>query len=406
MQNPVRRLALSNLSAQASEQVALSAAPLLAVLSFGAGAEATGWLQAAQTLPFLLLALPADLLADRTSRLHLMIGAEAIRAAALLAILVLAGTGHLGIAGLAALGALGAGGTVAQGVAAPAIVPALVPRAALASANRALELGRSLAFMAGPALGGALIGWLGAGPAYGLAIGLSLLAVAPLAGLTEPPRPAPARRNLAGELREGVGFVLSHPLLRPILVTAVLFNAAWFLLQAALVVHAVRNLGLSATGVGTVLALFGAGMVAGALASPLLAARARLGALIAAGPLVALLASLLMLATAALPSPALAGAALFLFGAGPVLWTIHTTALRQAVTPGAMLGRVSATVMTATYGARPLGAALGALLAARWGVEACLLASSLGFAAQAAVILVSPAPGLREMPAASAASPA
>ncbi|WP_338661481.1 MFS transporter [Pararoseomonas sp. SCSIO 73927] len=406
MPNPIRRLALSNLAAQASEQVALAAAPLLAVLSLGADAAATGWLQAAQTLPFLLLALPAGLLADRASRLRLMIGAEALRAAALLAILVLAGTGHLGLVGLAALGALGAAGTVAQGVAAPAIVPALVPRAGLAAANRALELGRSLAFAAGPALGGALIGWLGAGPAYGLAIGLSLLAVAPLAGLREPPRAVLARRKPAAELREGIGFVLSHPLLRPILVTAVLFNTAWFVLQAGLVVHAVRNLGLSATGVGILLALFGAGMIAGALASSRLAARARLGALIATGPLAALLGSGLMLATTALPSPALAGAALFLFGAGPVLWTIHTTSLRQAVTPGAMLGRVSATVMTATYGARPLGAAIGAMLAARWGVEACLLASTLGFAAQAGVLLSSPAPGLRSLPQASAASPA
>ncbi|MCR0982900.1 MFS transporter [Roseomonas populi] len=405
MPNAVRRLALSNLAAQASEQVALAAAPLVAVLALGAGAEETGWLQAAQTLPFLLLALPAGVLADRASRLRLMIGAEALRAAALLAILALAGTGHLGLAGLAALGALGAAGTVAQGVAAPAILPALVPRAGLAMANRSLELGRSLAFAAGPALGGALIGWLGTGPAYGLAIGLSLIAMAPLAGLKEPPRAAPARRHPARELREGVGFVLLHPLLRPILATAVLFNTAWFVLQAGFVVHAVRNLGLSAAGVGFTLGLFGAGMVAGALASPWLAARAPLGALIVVGPLSALLASLLMLATAALPSPALAGVSLFLFGAGPVLWTIHTAALRQAVTPGAMLGRVSATVMTATYGARPLGAALGALLAARWGVEACLLASTLGFAAQAAVILASPAPGLRDLPA-SAASPA
>jgi predicted MFS family arabinose efflux permease len=398
MPQAFRRLALSNLAAQASEQLALAAAPLLAVLALGAGAAETGWLQAAQTLPFLLLALPAGLLADRASRIRLMIGAEALRAVALLGILALAASGRLGLGGLAALGFLGAAGTVAQSVAAPALLPALVPRAGLARANRWLELGRSLAFAAGPALGGALIGWLGAGPAYGAAIGLSLLSAGLLAGLPEPARGATPRRHPGQELREGIGFVLSHPLLRPILATAVVFNTAWFVLQAGYIVHAVHHLGLSAAGVGVTLGLYGAGMVAGALAAPRLAGRWSLGTLIAAGPLAASLAALLMLATLALPSPALAGLALFLFGAGPILWTIHTTTLRQAVTPGAMLGRVSATVLTATFGARPLGAAIGALLAARYGVGACLLAAALGFLAQLAIILASPAARLRALP--------
>ncbi|WP_458095663.1 MFS transporter [Roseomonas sp. WA12] len=392
-------LSLSNLAAQASEQVALAAAPLIAVLALGAGATETGWLQAAQALPFLLLALPAGVLADRVSRTRLMIGAEALRAAALLAVLGLAATGRLNLAGLAALGFVGAAGTVAQAVAAPALLPAIVPREGLAAGNRLIELGRSLSFTAGPALGGALIGWAGAGPAYGLAIGLSLLSAALLAGLHEPARATPPRRHPGRELREGMQFVLRHPLLRPILTTAVLFNTAWFVLQAGYVVHAVRDLGLSATEVGITLGLCGAGMVAGALASPWLARRWPLGALIAVGPCVAALAALLMLATAVWPVPVLAGAALFLFGAGPILWTIHTTTLRQAVTPGAMLGRVSATVLTATFGARPLGAATGALLAAQYGVKACLIASAAGFLAQMAMILASPAVRLRGLPA-------
>ncbi|MBP0444224.1 MFS transporter [Roseomonas sp. SSH11] len=399
MPNPFRRLVLSNLAAQLSEQLALAAAPLLAVLTLGAGAAETGWLQAAQTLPFLILALPAGLLADRHSRLGLMIGAEALRALSLLGILLLAMNGRLELAALAALGFLGAAGTVAQGVAAPALLPRLVPREALARANRGLELGRSLAFAAGPALGGSLIGWVGAGPAYGVAIGLSLLSAGLLIGLAEPGRIPAASRHPIGELREGIAFVLGHALLRPILATAILFNTAWFILQAGYVVHAVGNLGLSATGVGITLGLYGAGMVAGALAAPRLSASWSLGALITVGPSAAALAALLMLGTAALPSPVLAGVALFLFGAGPVLWTIHTTTLRQAVTPAALLGRVSATVMTATFGARPLGAAAGALLAARYGVEACLLASACGFLAQLAVILASPAARLRALPA-------
>src|SRR5215217_6060176 len=57
-----RRLAWSNLAAQSAEQIGLAAAPLVAVLMLGAGAGEAGLLQMAQTLPFLLLALPAGVL--------------------------------------------------------------------------------------------------------------------------------------------------------------------------------------------------------------------------------------------------------------------------------------------------------------------------------------------------------
>ena len=83
------RLVWSNLSAQSAEQIALAAAPLVAVTALGAGAAETGILQAALTLPFILFAVPAGLMADRLSRRLLMTGAEALRAAALLATLVL-----------------------------------------------------------------------------------------------------------------------------------------------------------------------------------------------------------------------------------------------------------------------------------------------------------------------------
>ncbi len=397
-----RRLAASNLAAQFSEQIALAAAPLVAVLALGAGAAQTGYLQTAQTLPFLLLSLPAGVLADRMSRRALMTAAECARAASLLGLLALMALGGLNLGWLAALGFLGAVGTVAYNVAAPALVPTLVPARDLGSANRWLELARSAAFSAGPAVGGALVGWIGASSAYGLATALSLLAATLLAGLPqEAPRPTPHRR-LWRELAEGAAFVAAHPLLRPVLVTAVFFNTAWFVLQAVYVVYAVSHLGLTAAGVGITLGIYGAGMLAGALVAPWLAARLRFGALIAAGPLCALAASLILLSTLALPSGAWAATGFFLFGAGPILWTIATTTLRQAVTPNALLGRVSAVILTATFGARPVGALIGAALASRVGVEACLWVSSVGFAVQFGVLFASPVLRLRSQPEAVA----
>src|SRR6185369_190739 len=78
------RLAWSNLAAQSAEQIALAAAPIVAVLMLGVGEG-----QTALTLPFILFAIPAGLLADRISRRWVMAGSEALRATALAGILLL-----------------------------------------------------------------------------------------------------------------------------------------------------------------------------------------------------------------------------------------------------------------------------------------------------------------------------
>src|SRR5487761_513011 len=180
------RLAWSNLAAQSAEQVALAAAPIVAVLLLGVGEGKTGLLQTALTLPFILFAIPAGLMADRLSRRLLMTSAEALRAAALLAILLLIGLGRLTLPLLALAGFVAVCGTVVYSVAAPALVPALVPPPSLPAANARIELARTVAFASGPALGGVLVGWVGAAPAFGFAAALSVIAVVLLAGIYEP----------------------------------------------------------------------------------------------------------------------------------------------------------------------------------------------------------------------------
>src|ERR1700754_4621967 len=160
------RLAWSNLAAQSAEQIALAAAPIVAVIMLGVGEGQTGALQPALTLPFILFAIPAGLLADRMSRRLLMAGSEALRAVALAAILLLIWLGALNLPLLALLGFAAVCGTVVYSVAAPALVPSLVSPEQLAAANARIELARTIAFASGPALGGALVGWLGASPAF------------------------------------------------------------------------------------------------------------------------------------------------------------------------------------------------------------------------------------------------
>ncbi|MEO7640715.1 MAG: MFS transporter [Ramlibacter sp.] len=394
------RLAWSNLAAQSAEQLSLAAVPLVAVLLLGAGPGEIGLLAALQSLPFLLLSIPLGLLADRVSRRRLMVGAEVLRALSLLALLVMVLRGQLSIAGLALLGFAGAVGTVAFSVSAPALVPALVPREAMAQANGRLELARSAAVAGGPALAGSLVAWAGAPAAFVLAAMLSAGAVVLLLRLAEPARTLAPRRHALLEIRDGGRFVWHHQYLRPMVLCGVVWNISWFVLQAAYVPYAVRVLGLSAQGVGFTLACYGAGMVVGALlAARLVAAMPFFGHAVQFGPAVSVLAAATMVATLWLPSGLLAGLAFFFFGFGPIVWTITTTTLRQSITPGAMMGRVTSVFLAANSGARPIGASLGGVVGVAWGEAACLVLALAGFSLQAVLIIFSSLRRLERLPA-------
>ena len=276
-------------------------------------------------------------------------------------------------------------------------MPSLVTSQQLPAANARIELARTIAFASGPALGGVLVGWVGAAPAFGFAAALSVIAVVLLSGIHEPPRTPAPRRHPLQEIKEGATFVLHHPLLRPVFITQFIFNTASFLLLAVFVPYAVRRLGLSATGVGVTLGMYGVGMVVGALAATRVMKRLAFGTVIGLGPITGFVAAVVMALTTIAPAPWLAALSFFLLGVGPILWVISTTTLRQSVTPPSLLGRVSA-INIMSYGARPLGSALGAIVGGFYGAEACLYLAATIFGAQALVIWVSPAVALARQP--------
>lgn len=393
-----RLLAGANLGAQSAEQLSLAAVPLVAVLALGSGAAEIGMLGAMQTLPFLLLSIPMGLLTDRLPRRSVMLFSEVVRAVSLLLLLVVVASGSTSFAALAVLGFIGAVGTVGFTVAAPALVPALVPVHLHARANGRLELARSAAYAGGPALAGALVAWAGAASAFVLATILSVAAVGLLWRVSEPPRPQVPARHPLHDIGEGLRFVWRDTLLRPVLLTGIAWNIAWFVLQAAYVPYAVRILGLSAQAVGLTMGCYGAGMVMGALLAPRVIGAMPFGRAIQLGPAVSVFAMGAMVATVAAPTGLLAGLSFFLFGAGPIIWTITTTTLRQAMTPGAMLGRVGAVFLTVNAGARPVGAGIGAVVGGLWGETACLWLALAGFVLQAGIILASSMNGLQRLP--------
>ncbi len=393
-----RRLAWSNLLAQSAEQLSLAAVPIVAVLLLKAGPGEIGLLASIQSLPFLLLSMPLGLLADRTSRTRLMALAETLRALALLLLLALIVTGHVSIAALAIIGFIAAVGTVAFSVAAPSLVPALVQVDGLARANGRLELARSAAFAAGPALAGALIAWTGASAAFVLSGMLSVAAVLCLRGITEPERAAVPARHPLLELQDGAKWVWQSDFLRPMMFCSIVWNISWFMLQAAYVPYAIHDLGLDASGVGVTLALYGVGMIVGALLAPRVVRALPFGQAILLGPYFSVLAAVTMALTLLWPQGWLAGLSYFFFGAGPIIWTITSTTLRQTVTPRAMIGRVTSINIVASTGARPLGAALGGVVGVSFPVSVSLWCVVLGFGLQAIIISASKVRTLKRLP--------
>jgi hypothetical protein len=94
----------------------------------------------------------------------------------------------------------------------------------------------------------------------------------------------------------------------------------------------------------------------------------------------------------------LAALSYFLFGAGPIIWTITSTTLRQTVTPRAMIGRVTSINIVASTGARPLGAALGGVVGVSFPVSVSLWCVVLGFGLQAIIISASKVRTLKCLP--------
>lgn len=171
----IHKISYSNLCAQFSEQIIIAVLPIIAVLSIHASASETAFIQMINTLPFLLLSIPMGVLADRVSRKKLMIIMEIIRAAAIFILFYLTFLGSLTINKIALFGFFIAIGTVIYSVASPALVASFVIKDQLINANRSIEIAKSVAFTAGPALGGILAGIYSGGLAFILAFLLSII---------------------------------------------------------------------------------------------------------------------------------------------------------------------------------------------------------------------------------------
>lgn len=347
----------------AGDQLAMAALPLAAMLALGGDAPLVGLLLAVQASAWLACSLPAGLAVDRLGRSRVL-GLAAVLAVAGLSLAALGA--WLRVTSVLALGAFtGSAGTVLFVLAAGSTVPDLVARERFAAANARLELARALVTLAAPPVAG-LAASLGR-PELAFALA-AVAAGAGMAALACLPRIAPATAaegpGLRAALAEGARFLFRERLLRGIALCAVFWNMGFFALLAAFVPHALGTLAMHPAAIGLAQGGYGAGLLLGAAAAPRVLARFGPAPVLFGGPAVSVLAPLLLLgATAGGTALPLSLAALFVIGAGPMMWLICQQSIRQAVTPRALLGRVGAALQVAIYGVRPLGALAGGALA-------------------------------------------
>lgn len=387
----------------AADQLALATLPLTATLVLGAGPDVLGLLVAAQSLAWLLVSLPAGTWIDRRPRRQLLIAALGLGLLASVIAVVAAATGITTLLGIAAFA--GASGTVVYVLTSVSLLPSLVAASDLPRANARLELVRAIVSLAAPFAAGLLAQHLSPTWGYALAALGAALALACVLALPRVPAPATgtARPSFLAAIRAGARFVIESDLLRGISLCAIFWNFAFFALLAIWAPLALGPLGLDPARMGLAQSAYGAGLILGALVAPISSRRLPPLAALIFGPAVSVLAAGLFLAALSGHGFGLSAAGFFLVGFGPMLWLICQTTVRQLVTPLPLMGRVNATVQTAIYGIRPLGALAGGVVAAHAGLPSALLVVAAAFVLSTLVIMLSPLARLRAMPAPASA---
>ena len=154
------RLWAAGTVSQLGSQITLLALPLAAVLVLDASAFQVALLTTFDFLPFLLFGLPAGVWVDRLARRPVMIATDVGRAVALLTIPLAYALDVLTLGQLYAVGFLVGVLTVFFELAHTSYLPSLVQREQLIDGNSKLEISRSGAYIAGPGIGGVLVGFL------------------------------------------------------------------------------------------------------------------------------------------------------------------------------------------------------------------------------------------------------
>jgi MFS family permease len=401
-----RRLWASTLISSFGAQVTLLALPLTAAVLLDASPSQMGLLTAMEVVPFVLFSLPAGVWLDRVKKLPVYVLGEVLIAGAVTSVPLAWWLGGLSMPWLYLVAfAIGAVNTTA-GSASQIVLTQLVPRERLVEGHARNALASSMAEVMGPGAAGLLIKLTGAPVALladaALMVGSALI----LRGIHVPPEDRHPPTRFWPAMRGGLDFVMR----RRLLITMALAVGIWqFCYQGSLAVQILfgtRLLGLSERAVGLSYVALGVGTILTSAVGNRVVRRIGPGPALVLGFAVCGVGwSSLALAPLGALGVAAFALMLFLFGVGAVLIFINFLALRQAVTPAPMLGRMTSTMRWLILLPAGPGALFGGWIGEQFGLRATLAFSGVASLLLAAVAwrqrairdlrtLPSPDPGL------------
>ena len=367
------------------------AMPVLVVDVLGASAFEVGIVNAAQFVPYAVLGLLAGVYVDRWRRKPVLVWASLGRAVALALIPVCWITGVLHLWVLVVLLLLFGAFSVFGFAATQSLLPQIVARRSLRTANARLDQAEAAAQTAGPGLGGLLVGIVGAPLAIAVDAVTYVVDAVLIAGLRVEERRSRGAtpRSVRREMVEGLKWTYGHRVLRHLAWS----THVWFFANAAaltvLAVFTLRTLGFGAFVYGLLFTAAGVAALAGATVAARAGARFGSGATITAGRAIYPVAWTLVALAPAGDTPRADAAAIALVTGAMVLQgfaggveNANEMSLRQAVTPGSLLGRTSATMRSANRTMAAVGALAGGtaatLLGERWtlGIIVCVFAAA------------------------------
>jgi MFS family permease len=365
------------------------AMPLL-VLALTDSPALAGLVATAQSLPYLVLGLPAGALIDRWNRRTIMIACDVARALAVGAVPALWALGLLAAPHLLVVAVVQGIANTFFNLAQVASLPRVVPKAQIASAQALNTASEGIASLTSPGLAGVVIGLgrttaAGAVVAYGLDALAHLVSAALLATIRTPfqgQRTAVPLRALGAAILEGVRYVLASPPLRLLAV----FNMAHRLFLSpvylTVVVLARDTLQLDAPGIGLLIGAGGVGGLLAAAVTPRLRTRLPVGWLML-GLIVANALGLALIGLATGPWLALVG--MLINGMMETTTSITQVSYRLSIIPDRLQGRVNSVYRLGSFTAMSLGTAVGGLLIAAAGPRATIwaLAAGMGLVALA-----------------------
>jgi len=346
-------------------------------------------------LPSLVLGSVAGVVVDRMDRRRIIVFVNLVRAVVLGLLATAIATGTVSIAVvLAALLLLGTAETFAD-LGSQSLLPRLVPSEALGLANARLQSAHLLVNqLIGPPIG-AFLFVVGMALPFATdaicflfgAILVSRISTSATAARTETEAGAGTTpTGLAavwGDLVAGYRWLRGHPPMRTLALTIVAFNVTFGAAWSVLVLYAGDRLGMDSVGFGLLTTASAIGGIAGTALYGPLERRFSLAQIMRGGLVIETLTHLTFALTT---SPAVALAAMVVFGAHEVIWWTTSVTIRQRAVPDALMGRVGGIYTVGLTGGIVIGTPIGGLLAKSFGITAPFWFGFLGSAVLVTVL--------------------